>query len=586
MHHRPRVLATAIIPVVAAAALLASVAGIAPAAASPKDAPSVCRGTAAFDTTELQGEGHGPLRITMNHNCAAQRVHIVAIVNATTGITGGEAQAAFIGTEVRRAAIALNLGSLSGRENIRVALIDVTDGGAEMVLDFTNDITRIISYEVRGHDSGAGCMPCALRAANDALGAARGQVAPDRPAEFVAVFGYLADDESAEDAIAREMAQQANAMHEDGVAFIGTNRRLASSNAYWINGRNSATVIFRNIGVNHHRTDLADLTLTLDPGGLTILPDTDRPPAVRDGHRLVWAFDWPPLDGVALSLEAVAPIGAPVTLTLHTHMVDARRHERDLAFTHVLGAIEPPPTRTPLPGATSATPTPPPPTRTPGPTPTLPGPRPVAPAFLPMVSRAPCAVSKRRLDVLLVLDTSNSMRGAGYDFVTDAARGASALVATLRSPSDNLRAGERRLGIVRFDREAVTVLPLTGDWRAVAAALRDVLAAEPGCCTSIDAGLEAALDEHERNGRSDHARAIVLLTDGTVNRHYFDAAVDVAFRVQRSGIQIYCVGLGTRFDARLLEGIAGSVDRYHASEDGRHLASLFARIGDDMRCGP
>lgn len=557
-----------------------------PVLSGPKHAPSVCRGTADFDTAALEQDASGELRIVFQHDCSARRVHIVHVINATSGVTG--TRRAFMQGELRRAIMALNLGSASGSDLIQVAIVSVGESSADLSLDFTNDITRIISHRIVSHGSEVGCLECGLDRAHEALRRVRGDASPEsRPAEFVMIHDFVLDggDEEAEDA-ARRAQSSVDAMRDEDIAFISTSRSLATT-GYHVGGSQSATLLFRNIGVNHSRTDLRGLDLELDRADWLLMPSSDRPPAEINDENLGWSFDYPPLSGLTITLGAILDPSAPTELTLRAKLVDVRRHERELEFMHVVEPRSLPATITPLPDAPTATSTAPLPTRTPGPTPTLEGLRPPAPAYLPFSLRDPCGASSRRVDLVLLADSSHSMRSGQHDFLADVSGSAGKLIEAMVHDADSLPPGSRRMAVVSFTDKPRTHVSLTSDWEAVvdAAAELATVSTSPYDTTRIDAGLRAAAGELRAHGRADHQPAIVLATDAAVNVHHFDAILDAAMAAQASGIAVYAVGLGQWHEARLLEGVAGSTGRYYSAGDEAALARAFTGIGRALRCG-
>lgn len=307
--------------------------------------------------------------------------------------------------------------NLRANPNIRAAAIRVRENDAVVATDgFSNEIGEVFRG-LRQHSSPYGCRKCGLEMAKSLLEGARDEVLPDQPAEFIAFFGYLGHEEEE-----RELNELARSMRDDGVIFIGPDRDLATSDAYWAGGPIPLNVIFRNIEVNFNGTLLRRMALELDlPTGLSPVPYSVQPPPMADGV-LTWEFDrWLP-ETVTLTLQV--DVGSDVSAgpRLQARLSDWRGHDKLLS----LPADEPPlpmidgcPQATSPPGVAtpSVTPTRVPPTA--GPTPTLPGRR-LAPAFLPFVVREPCHDSRREMDVALAIDTSSSMRAPGNDSLVEA----------------------------------------------------------------------------------------------------------------------------------------------------------------------
>lgn len=578
---RARALALAAGMAAVAWAALGSPAAPGPAAAAPKNAPSVCVGSATFASDALDTTGSGVLAIRFRHDCAARPVRIVYVINATREVTG--ARAAFLLGEARRATLALNLGSPSARRYVRVAVVETAGVSARLARPFTNDITEILSFEGRGGDTDTQCLACALQLAGEVLRDERDRTG-GAPAEFVALFGDQGE-EHEDDADGRRIEAAARELAQSGIAVISANRRLASDDAFMVAGSQSPTIVFRNLGTYYTRTDLAQLALELDLGGARLQAQTDEPPARADGNRLTWAFEWPPTDGVTIALGLDNVDRRPLSVTLAARLVDARRHERDLEIVHRVAAPRPEPSAT-AGGGPSATPDPPRPTRTPGPTPTLGGARRPEPAYLPHALRDPCARSARRFDVLVVLDISPSARAPGHDFVAAAADLGPLWERALAPETDPVSGDDRQVGLLTLGERPELLLPPTGRRGQLAGALRAVARSAPACCTRLDVGLRAARNALAGSPSPDRLKAILLMTDGAMHPHYFDAVLTEAFAARDDGIVLLALGLGPLHEARLLEGLAGSGKRFSAVEETDELADAVQRVADLLRCDP
>ncbi len=234
---------------------------------------------------------------------------------------------------------------------------------------------------------------------------------------------------------------------------------------------------------------------------------------------------------------------------------------------------------TPTPSATppeSATPTPSPsatPTPTLRATPTRTAPPPPRRIHLPLAMRGFCFPAARpRADIVLVLDTSNSMTGAKLD----AARGAAlAFLDLVNLPRD-------RAAIVTFNQRPRLEAGLTGTRSALQAALAS-LATDQG--TRIDLGLSLALDELKSNrARADARPVIVLLTDGRPDAGTGAEALVAAGRARAAGVTVFTIGLGGDVDAALLSSIAGDPARYAFAPDGSALAEIYRRVAGGIPC--
>jgi uncharacterized protein YegL len=582
-----RSLDAAVAAAVACAMLLAGALGggwppAPPAADEPP--PSVCRATVALRLPDpLISCRSAALTAAVRPNCGARRVHIVYIVNANRAYGGS---GLYLRREMKNSIRAMGLRD---HPNIRVAAVYVTENDAVLAQGFTNLIGEAF-YGFRVHGGAFGCRRCGLQTALEALIAARAGTGDDRPAEFIAFFGYLGtEDEEV------GLDQVIQAMRDERVILIGPNRELATSDLYWTAGRWPISLIFRRIATDFSGTVLKRLALELQlPAEAPAIPLSARPPALGEPERLRWAFDDPPLEGVTvtLDLDVRAPLGSGPHLDVH--LEDWRGRQSDLqaqtaappaVLDGCLPTATPPP---PLPGTPTATPpdaltatsTRPPPT--PGPTPTL-SRRGPSPVFLPYLLHDPCSASPRRLDVLLVVDTSSSMRTADHNALADVADAGLAFLEVLRSAGDTTAPGARRVGLVRFDARAELLLPLSPDWGAVRDVLVTLAQAPVNPGTRIDLGLGLAIDHLEAAGWTANQPAIVLLTDGE-QLAYMDEVLQAALRAEHMGIAIYAVGIGPAINARHLEAIAGDPARFALAAERDELLAVYREIAHALRC--
>jgi hypothetical protein len=166
-----------------------------------------------------------------------------------------------------------------------------------------------------------------------------------------------------------------------------------------------------------------------------------------------------------------------------------------------------------------------------------------------------------QIDVALVLDSSGSMTTNDPLGLrrTAAKRFIDALI-----PGD-------QVAVVDFDSFARLFQPLTTDFAAAKAAV-DRIDSSGG--TNIGAGVSVANNELINNGNPDHARVMILLTDGegSYNPALTQQAID-------NHITIYTIGLGSFVDAALLAQIATATGgQYFAVASADQLPDVFSRI--------
>ena len=202
--------------------------------------------------------------------------------------------------------------------------------------------------------------------------------------------------------------------------------------------------------------------------------------------------------------------------------------------------------------------------------------------YLPFAVREACTRRARPLDVVLAIDTSQSMTepaGAGAS-VTKLA----AAVAAARAFVDQLwltgdAATTDRAAIVAFDDAARVIVPLTDDANALRVALAGA-ETDPG--TRLDRGLDAALVALGA-ARPDARTAVVLLTDGRQNGE-LAPVVAAAERVRASGAQLHVVGLGADVDAPFLRTLVAAAEAYHAAAGAAELIALYESLSEGLVC--
>ena len=204
-------------------------------------------------------------------------------------------------------------------------------------------------------------------------------------------------------------------------------------------------------------------------------------------------------------------------------------------------------------------------------------------------------VTRRPLDVMIVLDRSGSMDNAGGSPpqpITDAKEAAKFLIDQLDSSID-------RVGLVSYATTATLDHGLTSNFNAVKTAIDGLTASG---YTNIGGAVYEAQAELDANGRSDAVHVIILLSDGVANRSKdggecdtwpedptpcTEDAINQAAAAKAKGTVIYTIGLnldgiGDSEDlARdVLQTMASSPANYFESPDSSDLQGIFDSIAD------
>jgi len=184
-------------------------------------------------------------------------------------------------------------------------------------------------------------------------------------------------------------------------------------------------------------------------------------------------------------------------------------------------------------------------------------------------------VERTKLNLVVVLDISGSMRSAFDRYYYDRFRGqrdapssdaaAKSKIAlateSVASLMDHLRADDR-FGMVLFNDSAHLAKPLARVGDTDMAAIRDhVLELHAGGSTNMSAGLETGTDLFDEAGNVDPSQRenrIIFLTDAMPNRGETDddALLDIAERNADRGIHSTFIGVGVDFNTKLVESLS------------------------------
>jgi len=199
-------------------------------------------------------------------------------------------------------------------------------------------------------------------------------------------------------------------------------------------------------------------------------------------------------------------------------------------------------------------------------------------------------VEREGIDILLVLDTSGSMKAD--DYTVGRRR-----VSRLRAAKDVIGRfvdgrPDDRIGLVVFGDVAFTQVPLTTDHRAMRAFLDQVDIGMAGQSTAI--GDAIAIAAQRMKALDAPERVVILLTDGDSRAGM--SPREAAKAAAALDIKVYTIGMGSSGEGGMLGGLFGrtsSLDestlkdiaqitgaRYFRADDTRSLEAVYATIDD------
>lgn len=177
---------------------------------------------------------------------------------------------------------------------------------------------------------------------------------------------------------------------------------------------------------------------------------------------------------------------------------------------------------------------------------------------------APLSATGTAVDVVLVLDTSDSMRGAPLEAALAAAR---TFVSSLPSSV--------RVGVMTFAGHPTVRQPLSSDHAAALAALTTPATTRG---TAIYDAVTAATAMFTGTAQ----RNIVLLSDGSDTSSTSDMAAAVA-SAKSGGVAVFAVGLtGRGADESALQKLAGESGGRYAPVDAADLGSIYQGLATEL----
>ena len=203
--------------------------------------------------------------------------------------------------------------------------------------------------------------------------------------------------------------------------------------------------------------------------------------------------------------------------------------------------------------------------------------------YLPVAGASVCRAKSRRLDLMLVIDASTTMRLPA----DDGRPRIDAAMAAARGLAERLLGTKQdvRLGAVTFDEQARLWLPPTDDRDGVLARLREPVPTSRG--SRMDRGLQLAartlLDlDHAHAGPA--TPVVVILSDGQVVGAPDADVIAAAAQWREGGVEIWSVALGRDARTELLARIAGGPNRLLRPAGTAGLAEALRALASLLAC--
>lgn len=183
-----------------------------------------------------------------------------------------------------------------------------------------------------------------------------------------------------------------------------------------------------------------------------------------------------------------------------------------------------------------------------------------------------CPTAGERIDIALVVDHSDSMKGEKLERMKEAV---GAFV-------NQLNLGRDQVALVSFESTAQIEVPMTQDKAQVIGRVMG-LVAEGG--TNIAAGIDygrTALRVSPRWGQPGVKSIIVLMTDGVPFNNSRMRTIEAADRARFEDITTFTIGFGGDVDPELLRLAAADPGLYRFARDGAELVDVYRELAQQI----
>lgn len=508
--------------------------------ATPAPGPGLCTlsGERTLGATQVERNQALSLQLTLRADCPVEargRADILLVYDRSASMSEGGKYAAAL------AAVDTFLDNVDFTRH-RVGLVPFSDAPS-----VTQTLTERLDRLRRALANSP--PPTGSTDISRALSVADTELASTARAEAVGVIVLLTDGQSNAEAMVKA-ADRAKA--RGTVIFtigLGADasqaalQRVASSPSHYdyAPGPEALTAVYQRVASIIRTFTVTDAHLLHSPlAGIEYLAGSGQPAEPQTGSTLDWRHAFLPPDGITVTYQVRLTRTGPQDLgPAWAQYVDGDGVLRRFDFPPLSVEVVPPVIRS---------------------------------YYLPGLYRNQCLAAARHADVVLALDTSNSMAEDGK--LGEAVAAATTFVGLLRLPAD-------QAAIVGFYGQAELLQPLTGN-RALLESRLSTLTTASG--TRIDKGIDVAVSELLGPRHADgNQRVLVLLSDG---RQLEESGLPVASAnfARRMGVTVFAIALGDDADEATLRAIAGSPGRFFRAGRPQDLGTIYTQIAGVVAC--
>jgi len=194
----------------------------------------------------------------------------------------------------------------------------------------------------------------------------------------------------------------------------------------------------------------------------------------------------------------------------------------------------------------------------------------------PVITNEYKNIKKKGRDIMLIIDSSDSMRQRGFD-PSDPYKSKFDVVKEVVKDFIAKRKGDR-IGLINFARVAFVASPLTFEHNFLRKIVNMQELGIAGKKTAIN---DALLQTYNILSKSDaKSKVAILLTDGIDNASHISSN-DILKLISKSDIKLYTIGIGSYrdYDAEYLEALAkAGGGKFYSASNKQMLSKIYSDI--------